>query len=328
MKLLYTRKRFGSAALGAIEDANAIIEEYQVEGFQLTLRQLFYQHVARGLIENTERSYKRLGDLVSDARMAGLIDWDAIVDRTRHLRKSPSWADPLEIVSSCADQFAIDKWEPQQFYVECWVEKDALIGVIESICEPLAVPHFSCRGYTSQSEMWVASQRLLKKLLDGKNVLVLHLGDHDPSGVDMSRDIASRIGHFIAADLVRDWMQKHPGELNNRKRTILGEDCAVIHDRLEVRRIALTMKQVKAYNPPPNPAKITDSRAAGYIEQYGDKSWELDAIDPRAMADLVTKHVVGVRDEKSWKASVDEENRGRRILSHVVKNWEKITKNA
>ena len=113
MKRAYQEKRFGAAARAAIEQANTIIAEYQAAGYELTLRQLYYQHVARGFLPNLDRSYKNLGALISDARMAGLIDWDAIVARTRHLRSSPSWKDPAAIVQVCARQFAIARWADQ-----------------------------------------------------------------------------------------------------------------------------------------------------------------------------------------------------------------------
>lgn len=85
-KISYIEKRFRSETLEIIDQANAIITEYEAQGFDLTLRQLYYQFVARDLIPNTQRDYKRLGSIVNDARLAGLIDWASIVDRTRNLR--------------------------------------------------------------------------------------------------------------------------------------------------------------------------------------------------------------------------------------------------
>lgn len=196
-KVAYIEKRFGAALLAVIDKANAIIAEYAAQGFSLTLRQLYYQFVSRDLLKNRLQEYKRLGDIVNDARLAGLIDWTAIEDRTRFLRDLSHWTDPEAIVKSAAASFRLARWDNQPTAVEVWIEKDALVGVIEPVCERLDVPFFSCRGYTSASEMWVAAQRFIRRdRARGQRTLVLHFGDHDPSGKDMSRDIADRIALF------------------------------------------------------------------------------------------------------------------------------------
>jgi hypothetical protein len=296
-KICYASKRFKDASLSAIEQTNLIIAEYAAQGFDLTLRQLYYQFVARDLIPNSQKSYKRLGSIINDARMAGMIDWNTIVDRTRNLQELPHWINPTGIISACANQFAVDKWKDQEYRPQIWIEKDALIGVIAGVCQELDVPYFSCRGYTSQSEMWSAAQRLLGYAEDGQRPMIIHLGDHDPSGIDMSRDITDRIELFM---------------------TYHGLDPA------SVKRIALNMNQIEEYDPPPNPAKFTDSRASGYVARYGTSSWELDALEPMVMADLIRDEVKAVRDEELWDAKVEEEQRGRDQLRRVANNWEDV----
>lgn len=289
MLIQYTPKRFGSAALATIASANQIIEEYQAQGFDLTLRQLYYQFVSRDLIPNSQKEYKKLGEVISSARLAGLVSWEAIVDRTRNLQKNAHWNSPSEIVRACVNQYRIDKWAEQSTRVEVWIEKDALIGVIESICGDLDVSYFSCRGYTSQSEMWSAAQRLIGYRDQGQDVVIIHLGDHDPSGKDMTRDIQDRLNLFM-----RD-------------------------DGPTVERIALNMDQVRKYNPPPNPAKITDSRAHGYIREFGSKSWELDALDPNVLRDLIESTVLEHRDVDAWEAAAAREDKERKQLEKAAK---------
>ena len=204
-RIQYIEKNFGEKAMDTIGHANDIIAEYAAQGFALTLRQLYYQFVSRVLIPNTFRSYKRLGTIISDARLAGLIDWDSIQDRTRNLQKNSHWNGPEHIIRSAAAGYRIDKWASQRCHVEVWIEKDALLGVIEDVCRRNDVPFFSCRGYNSQSEMWVAAQRMIEKMdgdpsygpEDGQEVIILHLGDHDPSGMDMTRDIQDRMQLFL-----------------------------------------------------------------------------------------------------------------------------------
>lgn len=259
-KIAYKDISFRKTSLDLISLINSVIEEYQIQGYDLTLRQLYYQLVARGYIENSDKSYKRIGSLINDARLAGLIDWNAIVDRTRNMKKNNHWNKPSEIIGAAINQYFIDLRETQLVYVEVWVEKEALIDVVGKICKHLDVPFFACRGYVSQSEMWNAAQRFsVQENVHNKKTMILHLGDHDPSGVDMTRDIQERLIMF--------------------------------ESDVEVKRIALTMEQIKLYNPPPNPAKITDSRCQGYIEKYGCESWELDALNPTIIKDLISKEV-------------------------------------
>ena len=156
----YEEIRLSAKSLALVKTCASIIDEYVAQGFTLTLRQLYYQLVSRDVISNRQQEYKRLGSIVNDARLAGLIDWEAIEDRTRNLRSLSHWASPSEIVQTCAKQFWMDHWHGQPYRIECWIEKDALVGVIEGVCNEFDVPFFSCWGNTSQSEMWGAAMRL------------------------------------------------------------------------------------------------------------------------------------------------------------------------
>jgi len=171
MKIKYKDFRLSTGSLSLVEQCNEIIEDYTSQGFMLTLRQLYYQLVSRDIIPNTERSYKRVGSIINDARLAGLIDWNAIEDRTRNVRSLSHWDSPADIVETVAKQFRVDMWVGQTYRPEVWIEKDALVGVIEGICHQYDVPYFSCRGYTSQSEMWGASQRMIEHAEGGAGSL-------------------------------------------------------------------------------------------------------------------------------------------------------------
>lgn len=175
-KIAYEHKRFNPDTLKTIQEAESIIASYQAQGFSLTLRQLYYQFVARGLIPNTERSYNRIGNIVSDARRAGMIDWNAIEDRTRFMRDLSSWDRPQDIIKSAKESYHRDLWANQSHRVEVWIEKDALVGVIEGVCNDFDVPFLSCRGYVSDSEMWHQARRLLTHRNEGQSTVILHLG--------------------------------------------------------------------------------------------------------------------------------------------------------
>ncbi len=294
-KITYESKDFTNRTLETIDKAEDIIRQYQAQGFSLTLRQLYYQFVARALIPNTERDYKRLGNIVSDARRAGMIDWEAIEDRTRFIRAISSWDDPREILQTTVDSYHKDLWKTQDKRFEVWIEKDALIGVVEPTCKELDLPHFSCRGYVSDSEMWHGAMRLLRHVRNGQDVIVLHLGDHDPSGIDMTRDITDRLNLF-----------------------------SFFKDGIEVRRIALTMEQIKVVNPPPNPAKVTDSRYEKYAAEFGDESWELDALEPAYIADLIRTAVFEERDIDRWEVAYNEQEEERGQIQDIIDRWDDL----
>ena len=288
--ICYRKKTFRAESQAIVDAANEIIAFYTEEGYRLTLRQLYYQFVARGLISNTEKSYGKIGSVVNEARLAGLIDWDEIEDRTRNLKSISHWKNPSNIIEVAANQFRIDKWAEQDYRVEVWVEKEALAGIVESVCEGLDVAFFSCRGYVSQSEMWVASQRLEQYYGEGQTPVIIHLGDHDPSGIDMTRDIDARLELFIGSTVT-------------------------------VNRIALNFDQIKAFNPPPNPAKVTDTRFQSYRLKYGDESWELDALEPRVLSDLIEKTILSYRDEEKWTDQVKKENEYRAQLQKMADEY-------
>lgn len=298
-KIKYQDIRFNDATLKTIAQANTIINAYAAQGFDLTLRQLYYQFVARDLIANRQSEYKRLGSIVNDARLAGLIDWNTIVDRTRNLQSVSHWDEPSEIMRSAAHSFRLDKWDDQPYRPEVWIEKDALVGVIEGVCSQLDVPFFSCRGYTSQSEMWAGAMRLRSYQKNGQVPYIFHFGDHDPSGKDMSRDIRDRMA-FFGVDLRFD-------------------------------RLALNMDQIEQYEPPPNPVKFTDSRCEGYIrdmEAAGvddpHTSWELDALEPSVLAALIRDAITSIRDDDLWAAKVKAEEEHRTDLAVAADRWDEV----
>lgn len=293
-KIQYENWSPKTESLAMIQHANAIIAEYAAQGFDLTLRQLYYQFVSRDLIANKQSEYKRLGDLVSKGRRAGLIDWDAITDRTRNLRSLGTWDTPESIVEAVSSQFRYDRWLTQPTYIEVWFEKDALLGVFERAANEWRLPYFSCRGYTSDSEIWSAAQRLASVNDDGREIVILHFGDHDPSGIDMTRDIRDRIQLFGA--------------------------------NVDVRRLALNMDQIEQYEPPPNPAKETDSRFEGYRQRFGDESWELDALDPTTLAEIVEREVMTLLDEDAWEIEKAREVEARAQLKNISENYQQIVK--
>lgn len=282
----YIDKTFSDEHMKVIRAASVILDSFESQGHMLSLRQLYYQFVARGWMENKLSSYNRLGNIISDARMAGLISWTSIEDRNRGLMGLRTFDSPAQAVRSVAREYRIDMWANQPFRPEVWVEKAALEGVITGICNKHRVDFFSCRGYNSQSEQWRAGQRFANYVCKGQRPIVFHLGDHDPSGIDMTRDNRDRLSMFAGVPVM-------------------------------VQRLALNMNQIEQYNPPPNPAKMTDSRYAGYQQQFGDESWELDALNPNVISDLIGDALSRVKDEVKWDEMLRQETDDRQVLDDI-----------
>lgn len=290
---LFIEKKFSAAHVTVIKQANKIIDEYREAGYTLTLRQLHYQFVARDLYENTQQNYKRLGNIIDAARKAGRVDWEAIEDRTRSLRRIPVWTNPESAVERIRNAFKLDPWEeqPVKRRIEVWVEKDAAVGIVEPTCNDLRLPYFSCRGYSSSSGLYEAGKRLQAYRAAGYETLVLYLGDHDPSGVQMTDVSEDRVNMYSSGNV-------------------------------EFRRIALTLEQIEQYSPPPNWTKETDSRTKWYIDKFDtDECWELDALSPRVVDQVIRGHVEPLIDREAWDKTLATEEDHRSTLSEIISNW-------
>lgn len=284
--------RFHKNSLKMISVIDDIILEYQAQGFMLTVRQLYYQLVARDYIPNTVRSYDNTVALLTNARLAGLIDWDAIEDRTRGVIERGHWNSGSEILHAVAGQYHEDLWSDQDCRVFVIVEKEALAGVLQRTCKEWDVPLLPARGYPSATTLReFAKGRIMRA---SQEIVVLHLGDHDPSGIDMSRDLEERLSMF----------SRHKVQI-------------------DFRRLALNMNQVEEQKPPPNPAKVTDSRYAGYRSQYGAESWELDALSPKYLHTLVSTEVEGLIDFARWNERCKTIEEVKTRLRKLADNFDK-----
>lgn len=282
-----------SDTLNLISLINQIIGAYRKQGYTLSVRQVYYQLVARALIENTERSYKRIASIINDGRLAGYIDWDAIEDRNRDIEMRTRWNDGSHIINACVSSYHEDLWSGQANRVFVIVEKAALANVMEGVCRRYDVPLLAARGYPSVSIVREMVLEHMSPTIYDQCPIILHLGDHDPSGIDMTRDLEERINLFAG-----EYIESGAFEPS-------------------IERIALTMRQVEERKPPPNPAKTTDARFKSYRRQFGNESWELDALDPAYLSDLVERNIEKYIDNpEAW-----EERRG-----HVEKVKEKLKK--
>lgn len=290
---LFIDKKFSAAHGQVIKQANKIIKEYMDQGYTLTLRQIHYQFVSRDLYENTQANYKRLGNILDAARKAGRVDWDAIEDRTRVLRRIDVWNSPEKALERIRNQFKLDPWDeqPKLHRIEVWVEKDAAVGIVQPTCDALRIPYFSCRGYSSSSGLYEAGKRLAAYHAAGYATTVLYLGDHDPSGVQMTEVSEERVNMYARHEI-------------------------------DFHRIALTLDQIAEHNPPPNFVKETDSRTKWYVEQFDTEDcWELDALSPKTVDQIIRGHVEPMIDKAAWDKTLATEEEHRAVLSEIISDW-------
>jgi hypothetical protein len=291
---------FKPASLALIKQCNEIIEDYLEQGFRLTLRQLYYQLVSRNIVPNTEKSYKNVGKMVSEARLAGMMDWEAIEDRVRVPKRQSEFTGLGDLVKAALYSYRLPRWKTQECYAELWVEKDALAGVLAPLAKEFHVTLMVNKGYSSQSAMYESANRFIEgtgqvwyddaktEAHRTKDGFLFYLGDHDPSGEDMVRDIRDRLEMFGVRGL-------------------------------EVRKLALTMDQIEQYSPPPNPAKVSDPRADKYIALHGDSSWEVDALPPDVLAKIIRGAFEEIIDRDAMDEILAKEEADKKALTKAVK---------
>jgi len=325
MKEFFKKHRFNDDAWTLLRACREVVGVFHGRGLKMTLRQLFYQLVSRNAIRNEDKQYKRLSALLSDARLMGLIDWEAIEDRLRIPRKHPEFADLDELVDAALSSYRLPRWEGQKNYVELWVEKEALAGILTPITREYHVNLMVNRGYSSQTAMYDSAKRFLTACYgkaidydtlerifaeDGKacpdafkdtrvlareklgeperSAVLFYLGDHDPSGVHMSKDVGDRL-------------------------TMFGID-------VDVRKLALTKEQIEEHGLPPNPTKMQDPRAAEYVDEHGDTCWELDALPPDVLDQVVRGALEDVLDRELMDAVIRREERDKKRLRKALES--------
>lgn len=308
MRFKFRDIKLSKTNLVKLDNVNSIIEEYRLDGYTLTLRQLYYQLVSRDIIPNAQSEYAKVSKLLKEGRMAGIVDWGAIEDRLRIPYIPYSNTSPNQAIKDAIDQYRLNRQENQKNYLEVWVEKDALSGVLKRITGKYHVRLLVNRGYGSVTAIHDAYERLSYQMEQGKNVKILYLGDHDPSGIDMIRDITERITEMLIGgmDFEKEFDDLESLEQQKYIRGYEEQDLDVdfcyemankdfkdekIQKMFKVEAIALTMEQINEYTPPPNPAKITDPRAKDYIKKFGSVSWEVDALNPRTLNALLSNKI-------------------------------------
>lgn len=285
--LCYQEKRFSKEHTDLIAKINSIVQAYESAGHLMTVRQVYYQLVHRNWIPNRVTEYQRLVGILTDARMAGLVSWTAFEDRNRQLKGVHTVDGPPQAIKQMMEGYALDLWANQDWRPEVWIEKKSLEGVISNICNRLRVDFFATAGYSSVTETWQAGQRFSDYIAKGQRPMIFYLGDHDPSGLDMTRHVRETVSTFVGQPIY-------------------------------VQRIALNMDQIEEGGYPENPVKMSDSRKKDYIDQFGESCWELDVFTPEDMEQVIHDAIMPLRDQEKWDEMMSEEVQDKRIMNEVM----------
>jgi hypothetical protein len=235
----------------------------------ITGRGIGYKLFTAGLIPSMARKeMQRVYRLLKEAREQGDIPWEWIVDETREIERSATWDNPEEYMRACARSYRLDYWNQQPHRVELWSEKGTVRGLLAPVLEKYAVGFRVMHGFSSATAVNDVAQDD-----DGRDLVVLYVGDFDPSGLFMSEDdLPTRL-------------DKYGG------------------NHVELRRIALTREQVRGLPSFPATDKRKDPRYRWFVSRYGQQCWELDAMDPNDLRDCVEKEILELIEPVAWERS-------------------------
>ncbi|MFA6571707.1 MAG: hypothetical protein WCT77_10805, partial [Bacteroidota bacterium] len=253
-------------------------------------------------------------------------------------------------LNDAVDQYKLDRMKNQEMVIEVWTEKDAISNILKRVTRKYHIRLVVNKGYISSSAIYSAYRRFINYLEESKKVYILYFGDHDPSGLDMVRDIEDRMYRFLTEgtgknSLIDQALNKDDSlELEGKEsffdKYYNDKSCynsendgtfimkganfditrAYCKEMVKVLPIGLTMSQIKEYNPPPNPAKITDPRAKEYIKNHGNISWEVDALKPQIMERIVTSNIENIIDLYSFEEIMKQENSDKLKIRSIIDN--------
>lgn len=263
----------------------AVLRAFYDAGYPQTVRQLFYKLTSYGVTPKTENGYSQVCYHSLRMRQLGILPYSWLADNTRWVRKSPSYDSVSEFLRASRDAYRRSIWRDQDTYVEVWLEKDALAGVLVDITDSYDVPLMVTRGYSSATFAYEAAQEMLAWQQRGKWPVIYYFGDHDPSGVDIPRDLQSKLRRHGA--------------------------------RFHFERVAVLPEQIAAWDLPTRPTKTNDSRAGG----WEGGSVELDAIPANMLRQLCARVIEQHIDPHVLSETRRIEALERESLEAVISNF-------
>lgn len=266
-----------------MEELKAVAIALALQLQPVTVRQMFYQLVSRGLVRKTEREYQGVARLLLELRREEYLDYRMIADNTRWMQKPPSYNSLEQALEDWLSSYRLNLWRDQKDCVEIWCEKDALAGVLYAVTSRWDVPLMVTRGYPSESFLYEAALDIRER---GKPAYLYYFGDYDPSGVDIARSTEERLRKFVG-------------------------DAVPLH----FERVAVTEEQIQAWGLPTRPTKPRDTRA----KRFRGESVEVDAIPPDRLRELTEACILRHIDPSALKRLQVEEEAHRETLERIRK---------
>jgi hypothetical protein len=276
-----------------IDECARILQEIQ----PATVRAVCYRLFVRGLIPDmSKNSTNRVSRQLTDAREAGLIDWDWIVDETREAERPGTWDDPLAFARAVIQSYRRDRWQQQPRRVEVWSEKGTVRGTLAPVLDEYAVTFRVLHGYSSATTVHEVARETREM---SRPLIVFYVGDWDPSGLHMSVvDLPARLAEYGA--------------------------------RVELYRIAIDAYDISRSDVPSFAAaeKRSDPRFGWYMQHYGSgtggRCWELDALNPVILRERVADNIEALIDWDAWERCGAVESVEHQSLVDVLSTWKAL----
>ena len=270
------------------------IDVFETFDGSMSSRQVFYQLVSRGAVQNTALAYETVSRLLVAMRRDGTIPYDRVVDRTRRVHKLPGWAGVRAAMSALASQYRRDPWDDQPTHVHIACEKQALEGVFaDAVDELFGAPLYVLRGFASEAFLYEWSVEIRRAFADGHDVVVAYFGDHDPSGLSIEQDCLRRLADHVGDEGELQWG-----------------------------RFGLRFEDLAAYDLVNVPVKVTDSRARAYIERFGNRAAELDALSPAVLRTRILEAITSFVDVSAWDRVTAVQKAEKESLDMVAGHFE------
>jgi hypothetical protein len=278
-------------SLNIINTAIDVLEEIQ----PTTVRSVCYQLFTRSLIASMGKNETaKVSRLLTGARERGEIPWQWIVDETREVEQAPQWADGSRFIESALSQYRKDYWQDQPYHVEVISEKGTVRGVLACVLNKFGVPFRVMHGFASATVIRDMAEAVARRR---KPSVLLYARDFDPSGLYMSEiDLPERLLRYGANTTM-----------------------------FELRRIALTVDDVGSSALPSFQAatKTGDARYKWFVCKYGDRCWELDAMNPNVLRQRVRDSIIQFLDVEAWDHMVGIERVERESMQKVMGEWKR-----
>ncbi len=253
----------------------------------VTGRGIAYKLFVAGLIQSMARSeMARVYRLLKEAREEGIIQWASITDETRELERVSTWNDPADYARTVARSYRRDFWNQQPVRVEVWSEKGTIRGVLQPVLDEYAIGFRVMHGFGSATTVYdIASDD------DGRPLIALYVGDFDPSGLYMSQhDLPERLARYEG-------------------------------DHVEVKRITLTREQTRGLPSFPASDKKNDTRYEWFVDNFGKRCWEIDALDPNDLRGCVESEIKKLIEPAAWKRCTTINEAEQQSLRTVLDAW-------